>query len=151
MKEIAVVFNSLVNATGTNNNDLTYQFDWSILEEGAYEVSFTYHGLNNQKTGAKLPLVYIDLGTNPQVYATSATNYANQTLFLGTLFSSEVVSGDAQYLASHEQNEPIRIKTRPMNQSPRIFVNNIDGTPFTDSLSAELADYVLTLHLKKID
>lgn len=151
MKEIAVVFNSLVNATGTNNNDLTYQFDWSILEEGAYEVSFTYHGLNNKKTGDKLPLVYIDLGTNPNVYATSATNYANQTLFLGTLFSSEVVSGDAQYLASHEQNEPIRIKTRPMNQSPRIFVNNIDGTPFTDSLSAELADYVLTLHLTKID
>lgn len=151
MKEASVVFNSLVNATGTNNNDLTYQFDWSILDEGMYEVSFVYHGLNNKKTGDKLPLVYIDLGTSSHTYSTSATNYANQTLFLGTLFSSEVVSGDAQYLSSHEQNEPKIIRTRPMNQSPRIFVRNIDGTPFTDSIGAELAEYVLTLHLKKID
>lgn len=151
MKEASVVFNSLVNATGAAKSDLTYQFDWSILDEGMYEVSFVYHGLNNKKTGAKLPLIYIDLGTTPCVYSTSDTNYANQSLFLGTLFASEVVSGDAQYLASHEQNEPIKIRTRPMNQTPRVFVNNIDGTPFTDSVGADLADYVLTLHLKKID
>lgn len=149
--EASVVFNSLVNATGTNKNDLTYRFDWSILDEGKYKVSFTYHGLTNKKTGDKLPLVYIDLGASSSAYSTSASNYANQTLFLGTLFASDVVSGDAQYLASHEQNEPITIKTRPINQSPRIFVQNIDGTPFTDSIGADLADYVLTLHLKKVD
>ena len=150
MKEIAVVFNSLVNATGTNNNDLTYEFDWSILEEGKYEVSFVYHGLTNKK-GDKVPLLHIDLGATANVYKTGATNYANQTLFLGTLFAAEVISGDTQYLATHEQNEPIVIRTRPMNQTPRVFVQNIDGTPFTDGVGADLADYNLTLHLKKID
>jgi hypothetical protein len=150
MKEIAVVFNSLVNATGAVKSDLTYQFDWSILDEGAYQVSFVYHGLTNKK-GNKVPLLYVDLGSSSTTYSTSATNYANSTLFLGTLFASEVISGDTQYLSSHEQNEPKIIKTRPMNQSPRIFVRNMDGTPFTDAIGADLADYVLTLHLKKID
>lgn len=149
MKEAVVVFNSLVNATGTDKNNLTYQFDWSHFEECPYEVSFTYYGLTNHKSGAKQPLVYIDLGVVPNVYATSTTNYANQSLYLGTLQATEVVSGDAQYYATEETNVPITIQGRPTNQSPRIFLLNIDGTPFTDSQLGELADYVLALRLKK--
>ena len=152
MKEAVVVFNSLVNATGANHNNLTYQFDWSILDEGEYMVSFTYHGLNDHNVGTKCPIVFIDLGVGTSVYATSATNYANQSLFLGTLICDRVHSStNAQYYAEETTNVPIRINGRPTNQSPRIFMLNIDGTAFTDSNAGELADYILTLRLKKID
>lgn len=151
MKEAVVVFNSLVNATGANHNDLTYQFDWSILDEGEYLVSFTYHGLNDANTGTKLPLVFIDLGVGANVYATSATNNANQSLFLGTLLDGNKNGTNAQYYAEETTNVPIRIKGRPTNQSPRIFLQNIDGTPFTDSNAGELNDYVLALRFSKCD
>jgi len=151
MKEAVVVFNSASNATGTNNNDLTYQFDWSHFDEGEYLVSFTYHGLNNHNTGAKQPLVFIDLGVGKNVYATSATNYANQSLFLGTLIAGDLNGTNKQYYAEETTNVPIRINGRPTNQSPRIFVQNIDGTAFTDTNTAELADYVLALRFSKCD
>jgi hypothetical protein len=144
-----VVFNSLVNAIGSNNNDLTYQFDWSGFEECEYEVSFSYHGLNNKNNGTKMPLVFIDLGVVPKVFQTSTSNYANQSLFLGTLLAGEKVSGDAPYIANYTENVPIIIGSRPRNQTPRIFIQNIDGTPFTDSDSVELADYVLALRFEK--
>lgn len=149
--DAVVVFNSLVNATGANNNDLTYQFDWSQFEDCDYEVSFSYHGLTNKINGSKLPLVFIDLGSSQCVFQTSATNYANQSLFLGTLQATAKTSGDAEYVATETTNVAIHIKGRPRNQSPRIFIQNIDGTPFTDSNSAELADYVIALHLKKME
>jgi hypothetical protein len=149
MKEAVVVFNSLLNATGSNNNNLTYKVDWSILDEGEYDLTFTYHGLNNHKTGAKQPIIYIDLGTTANTYQTSISNYSNQSLYLGTLLASEIISGDAQYYATLETNVPIHIKGKPNNQNPRIFVENIDGTPFTDSQDNELADYVLALCFKK--
>ena len=151
MKEAVVVFNSLVNATGSNHHNLTYQFDWSILDEGEYLVSFTYHGLNDSNTGTKCPLVFIDLGVGTNVYATSATNYANQSLYLGTLLAERVSATNAQYYAEETTNVPIRIKGRPTNQSPRIFMLNIDGTTFTDSNAGELADYILALRFSKCD
>lgn len=149
MNEIVVVFNSLVNSTGSNHNDLKYKFDFTIMEQCPYEVSFSYHGLNNKINGTKLPLVFVDLGVVPDVFQTSDSNYANQSLFLGKLLAGEKVSGDAPYIASYNDNVPIIINSRPRSQNPRIFMTNIDGTPFTDSNSVELADYVLALRFKK--
>jgi hypothetical protein len=42
-----IVLNSNNNSGGTNTSNYTYNFDWGLLEEGEYELTFNFTSLTN--------------------------------------------------------------------------------------------------------
>lgn len=152
MDDYLVVFNSRKDATGANRNDLTYNFDWTQLHDEDYTLSFTWTGEANSMNGTKNALVFVDLGTTTLCFNTSATNYANRSLFIGCLRTNTQGNGAGAFtllVANDTDNGHIHLKGRPRNQTIRVRV--LDGSldPFTDTASAELAHYVLGLRLER--
>lgn len=148
MKDYTVVFNSRKFATGAVRNDLTYQFDWSQFPDDDYYVSFTYNAEANDLNGTKIAQVFIDIGGSMYAFETAQSNYANRSLFLGTLYINSHLQGvtDVIYLASSDnQNGHIYLKGRPNNQSPRIQILDGAGAPFLDAIGDPPAHYILTL------
>jgi len=153
MDDYLVVFNSRQNATGANRNDLTYQFDWTQLPDVDYTMSFTWTGEANTMNGTKTALVFVDLGTTTLCFSTSATNYANRSLFIGCLRTTTQGQGAGEFsnlVANDTDNGHIHIKGRPRNQTIRVRVLDGSLAPFTDTAAAELAPYVLGLRLERV-
>ena len=154
MDDYLVVFNSRKNADGSNRNNLTYHFDWSQLVDGDYTISFNYIGETNTLDGTSLVQVQLDLGASTFSFETSPTNYANRTLFIGTLrmnsFGNGVGNTFTFLQTSDTDNGHIHIKGRPTNQNPRIIVLDGAGQPYVDDAAAELGHYILTLKMERL-
>jgi len=154
MKDYTVVFNSRKFATGSSRNDLTYQFDWSQLSaEDDYYVSFTYKAEANDLDGTQIGQVFIDIGGTMYAFETTAQNYANRSLFLGSLHinSHGTAAASVSYFeASNEQNAPIYLKGRPTNQTPRIQILDGAGVPFLDANGDPPANYVLAVRFERL-
>ena len=153
MRDYLVVFNSRKNATGAVRNDLTYQFDWSQFPEDDYYVSFTYKSEANDLDGTQIGQVFIDIGGTMYAFETTAQNYANRSLFLGSLHinSHGTAAVSVSYFeASNEQNAPIYLKGRPTNQTPRIQILDGAGVPFLDANGDPPANYVLAVRFERL-
>lgn len=154
MDDYLIVFNSRKNADGSNRNNLTYHFDWSQLEAGDYTLSFNYIGETNTLDGTSLIQVHLDLGATMFSFETSPTNYANRTLFIGTLransFGNGVGNTHTFLQAGETENGHIHIKGKPTNQNPRVVVLDGAGQPYLDDDGAELGHYILTLRMERL-
>jgi hypothetical protein len=157
MNDIQVVFNSRHGATGTNRNDLFYNFDWSKLKETFYEVSFTCITGTGTFNGDKIAMLYVHLGNTPLVYKPIASTASTNTEFIGFLKPELVQTATpalATYLyASDSSNPNFHLNGRPTQQNPRITFRDATDALYTDSAGAELPHYILTMHLteKHID
>lgn len=150
--DFSVVLNSTQSFAGTVNNNRTYLFDWTDYALGRYKCSFTYKGGDNNLTGSSMPLVYMDLGGNPQMYTTSATQSGNQTsLFLGTLDGVEIASATQNYyLKADTTSNPPVVMNRPQSQQLNVrIVQNDTTTAWVDAAAAANTNYILTLHFEK--
>ena len=154
MKDYTVVFNSRKFATGAVRNDLTYQFDWSQFPaDEDYYVSFTYNSEANDLDGTKIAQVFIDIGGSMYAFETAPSNYANRSLFLGTLYINSHLQGttDVIFLASSDnQNGHIYLMGRPTNQSPRIQILDGAGAPFLDANGDPPSHYILALSFQPV-
>jgi len=157
MNDIQVVFNSRHGATGTNRNDLYYNFDWSKLKDTFYEVSFTCITQTGAFNGDKLAMLYVHLGNTPLVYKPIVSTASTNTEFVGFLkpvILQNTTPALATYLcASNEDNHNFHLNGKPTQQFPRITFRDATDALYTDSLGAEMPHYILTLHFteKHID
>lgn len=153
MNDIVVVFNSRLNATGTNRNDLTYNFDWSKLKEAKYEIAMSCNMETLAWYGDKIAQVFTHFGNTPQVYKMVDNTASLNTEFMGYLFPSVLQNATtlATYLSAKESDNPhFHINGRPTQQFPRITFRDGTGGLLTDSAGAEIPHYSLTIRLTEV-
>jgi hypothetical protein len=155
MNDIVVVFNSRHNATllNGNRNDATYNFDWSKLKEAKYEVSMSCNMGSLVWNGDKIAQVFTHFGNTPLVYKTLENTASANTEFMGYLFPSTIQTATAQatILSAKESDNPhFHLGGRPTEQKPRITFRDGTGGLLTDSASAEIPHYILTIRLTEV-
>ena len=140
-----VVVNS-ANGIGVVNSQKKYNFDWTILPEGKYEVHYSYIGEINAFNGTKMALLNVELGCS-KVFVTGPTIQAQTSNFLGTLvpLSAQLGANFDVLRAEDFTNPPLHLDNRPFNQQFEVKVTDETGALYTDSAAADLAPYVLTL------
>lgn len=140
-----VVCNS-VNGIGATNSLKKYNFDWSQLPQGKYEVHYSYVGEKNAYDGLKTALLNVELGCS-KVYVCDANTQAQTSNFIGCLIplASQLGAGFDIFRVEDMTNPPIHLDSRPSNQHFEVKVTDENGALYTDSAAADLAPYVLTL------
>ena len=142
-------YNVIVNSasgTGAVNSQKKYNFDWSVLPEGKYEVRFSYISEINNCNGLRMALLNVELGCS-KVFTTGATIAAQTSNFLGNLvpLTIEVAPVDAIFRTDTTTNPPVFLDNRPFNQQFEVKVLDETGALYLDGAGADLAPYVLTL------
>ena len=148
MNDVVVMFNSRVGATGTARNDLLYNFDWSLLKDTKYEVSFRVMMQTGTWNGDKIPMIFVHFGNTPLVYKTGTETICANTEFVGVLKYTTLQNSTpalATYAYADESDNPhIHLNGKPTNTLPRITFRDATGALLTDSASAEIPHYILT-------
>ena len=148
-----VVLNSYLRAAGSTVNDAAYNFDWSVLPEGKYKLTWVFIGGPCDMTPlAVLPMLEIGLGQS-SVFRVDPNNVrACSTNCVGILTPN--VLADACYLfADLTTNPPIALASRPGSNtfSARLVTNDAVPLLFLDANGAMLPEYVLTLSLELVE
>lgn len=144
------------SATASNaENDKSYSVDWtSIMPEGEYLVSFTYHGcVNTIRTFQRLPLVWCDFGVSQNNVYSQATSFAQRSINLGCLYPN-LVDDTLHYSnlrADLTSNCPIYLQERPSIQELRVqILTPLKALWLDDGVITEIEPgrYVLCLHFE---
>lgn len=134
-----------------NNNDLIYQYDFTNMEQGIYEVSFSYRGEQNHLDSTDLALVYVDFGAYRSVFQASGSDTQNKyTQFIGFLHNQYNTSTDGYLYANLNDNPNFELKFKPSGNTIRVTMRKPDGTLFETHGAQTLAEYILTMHFRKI-
>lgn len=137
-----IVINSNSKIAGSNRSNYTYNFDWSILQEGEYILTYCFTA-EGSAVHDLLTLEVDNLGlTN---YTTSSNTSSKTTNIIGFLTPQLKDVGSTHYFVSSDFNPPIYLNSKPRNNQFSIYIKNTSGT-----LTDLNVDYVLTLSFKKI-
>ena len=142
-----------INRCNTNFQDKItqsqYFFDWSVLPEGKYNLTFTFmSGQVNESSVPFIPILNIALG--------QSTNYTADPLRISSLITNTIgilipLISDKSYLyADKNVNHPITLNRPSQNNFTVNILNNITNGLWIDTAFADLTTYVLTLSLEQI-
>lgn len=135
-----VVLNSNNKVGGTNTSNYEYNFDWSNLEQGAYELTFTFNAVSSA-IDSVIAICCPDLGVASNVFTTKNLTAQSFNNVLGVIYPSSTLD----YTISTQHNPPVYLQTRPHSSHITIYLYDTDG-----ALIDLAVDYVLILSLKKI-
>jgi len=145
MKSYNVILNSVNSIqNGVGYNNCIYNFDWSVLENRAYYVHFTYIGEVNNLDGLSIALVSSDFIGNQNTFQATATSTSSQTSNILGFIKPYILGASSFLLAEDNTNPPIYINSRPQNNIFNVRIINNDGNLFSPVVS-ELAPYILNL------
>ena len=158
MKTYQIFANSSNTITPTNNHDsLEYLFDWSIIPEGEYEMTFSYVSKYSKTTHAhaveeNFPIkLEIIMPFSTDKYEVNTGGVASSSQILGFLFTYDGFQDSThvmrQVRAAYSDNAPVRIRGKP--QGNRFKVHIIDHTSVL-STGARVAAYDLVINLKHL-
>ena len=152
MTSYNIILNSLNQVAGGTNASCSYNFDWGIIPSGKYTVNFSYIGGANSFSASRVAILSCDLGQNNTFTTSSSSTSSRGSRVIGYLEPLFIAStGNAGCLfAEHSINPPVYLANIPNSNTFLVQVSNADGTPFTDSLAAVNAGYILTLHFELI-
>jgi hypothetical protein len=142
--------NSAISLENDNNQYAVFAFDFTNMEDGEYEVSFTYRGQQNHLDSTDLALVQIDMGAVRNVFSANARTQNKYTQIVGFLHNQYNTSTDAYLYANLNDNCPFYIKSKPTGNNITVRLTYGNGAPFETHAAQFPADYILTLHFKKI-
>lgn len=142
-----VLLNSNNRVVGTTTASATYYFDWSVLEDARYLLTWGFVCSNIDATTPKLGLVSANLGQCNVFLATSVNTRATTTNILGTVIPNE--AGVSFLYGDINTNQPILLN-RPQNNEFNVTIRTIDGLEWTDSVLAPIPEYSLSLNFEKI-
>lgn len=149
-----IVLNSLQvsSASSINNNDCLYEFNWTNIPPGKYDMSFSYLGQNNSDYVANdCPQVFLSLGTVPSVYQASGQIGSVISTYIGSLRIQSHAAGQVGFYANSQDNAEVHINNIPTSGPIRVQVFKPDFiTPFATQVGSELAEYVMVLSFKKV-
>ena len=150
-----IVLNSqyISSLSGVNNNNLTYDFNWTNIPQGKYKMSFSYKGLNNgDYVGDDSPQIFLSLGTVPSVYQAGEANGSVISTYIGSLRAETHAAGQVYFYANLNDNPPVYFENIPRSGPISIKVFTSDFvTPFTTSLGSPLDEYVMCLSFEQVD
>ena len=149
-----IVLNSQQVSTQSsgNDNDCTYEFNWTNIPSGKYRMSFSYRGKNNGDLVVDdSPQVFLSIASCPSVYQANGTSGSVISTFIGTLGISTHANAQAYFYSNLYDNPDVFFNNEPTNGQIRvqIFRDNFI-TPFTTLAGSNIADYVLVLSFDQI-
>jgi len=142
-------------ASFTRTNDsLEYLFDWSIIPEGEYEMTFSYVSEYTKLTHAKaveddFPIkVEIIMPFSTDKYQVNTSGVASSSQILGFLFTYDGFQDSTHVMrqtkATYSDNAPVHIRGKP--QGNRFKIHIIDHTSvLSGGARTEPYDLVITL------
>ena len=151
------VFISSTSAIKIDTNKRTFSFDWSILPQGEYELTFTFMSSLQKLTNAeaestKYPTKVVSrMPFSSDRYITSTGGTAGSTQVLGLLEINDLHKTSTntmrQLKAGHLLNAPIKLYGRPQGNTFTIeLYSHGDGNPTTEHTPT----YELVLNFKHI-
>lgn len=149
-----IVLNSqqVSDSSSGNNNDCTYEFNWTNIPQGKYEMSFSYIGQNNDDFLADdIPHLFLALNSVASTYIASdqTNNYISR--YIGGLLANTHSLDNINFYANEEDNCKVYFEHLPTSGPIRVKVLESDFiTPFETSGASPLANYVLVLHFRQI-
>ncbi len=153
-------FNFVLNSTnssasGTYNNTLYFNIDWTYIPQGKYKVRFTFQSSDQIQNFAYVPCIYLDLGQGANTVIESATGTVTQRAdYLGALsfgpifYNSGTSSSYVMLSADMNSNPPIYLASRPNNNTVILSFLASDGTRLNTTY---VAPFVLNLHFELLD
>jgi hypothetical protein len=138
------IYNILLNSnnkSGGTNNSAQYYFNWSVLPQGEYKMTFDYLGGSNNLKGEKVALVNIDLGQSQTFQASSTSTSASSSRCIGTLMPYALSTTSFLY-TQVTSNPIIYLKQRPSNNSFTVQLLDLTGAGFTDSTTTTIAPII---------
>jgi hypothetical protein len=144
-----IAFNSF-QGTGADTRSLTYNFDWNILEQGEYELTWTM--ATSQYTFATPAVyspLYVQVDFGQQLYPLNSN-----TKVIGFCNTPNMSNGiQTYYYASNIMNPTIHLNHRPNNNIFTIqLLQNTQAnglTPFYIN-NAAIGSYIIFFHFKLI-
>ena len=135
-----------------NDNDCTYEFNWTNIPAGKYRMSFSYRGKNNADLVVDdSPQVFLSIASCPSVYQANGTSGSIVSTFIGTLGIATHVGAQAYFYSNLYDNPDVFFNNEPTNGPIRvqIFRDNF-LVPFTTLAGSNLADYVMVLSFDQV-
>jgi hypothetical protein len=148
-----IVLNSQQSAEpSVDINDLYFDFNWTNIPPGKYQLQFSYLGQNNGDYVANdCPQVFLLLGTVPSVYQASEQNGSVISYFIGSLRAQTHAAGQVNFYANAQDNPEVYFNNLPMSGPIRVQIFKEDFvTPFVTQVGSDLAEYVMVLTFRKV-
>lgn len=145
-----VLLNSNNRVAGTGTSSCTYYFDWSILPESAYKVSWGFvTGGNVDATVNSILLVEANLSQSSVFVANTTRVRASNSYILGTAITNE--SGSSFLYGDRNTNGDIYLTHRPFSNEFEVNLKTLTGLPWKDNVNAEISEYLLSLTFETIN
>lgn len=146
----SIVLKSTNYWENTNNQTVVYSYDFTNMEEGKYEVAFSYRGKQNHIDSTDLALINVDFGGFRRVFNAGAYTSNTYSLCLGTLHNQYNTSTDGYMYANLNDNQPVYIDAKPQGGFITVSLTDMAGAPFVTHGLQNPADYTMILSFKKI-
>ena len=147
------IYNVLINsnnrvAGGATTSLATYYFDWGIMEQGEYLLTWGFTSSNVNTTSNRVALISTNLG-QCNVFTASSTNVrASTTSIIGSIIPNENDTSSFLY-GDRNTNGVIRLN-RPTNNEFTVEIRTLDGLLYVDTATLPLPEYLLSLNFQKI-
>jgi hypothetical protein len=154
-KRFNIVLNSQqVSASSSgNNNDCTYEFNWTNIPQGKYKMSFSYKGQNNSDfVSNDSPQIFLSLGATPSVYQANGSSGSVVSTWIGSLHAETHAAAQVVFYANLQDNPDVYFDHLPTSGPIRVQVYRENfTTPFTTVTGGlELANYVMALSFEQV-
>ena len=148
-REYNITLRSSTTAQVTPLNSIDYDFDWSVLPDVPYKVSFTFVSASFPTTLLlSKAVITTDLFLPNNYKALTDLQVASSSNILGNVYMSIVLSS-TNFLQCSEGDNPITILSgRPRQNVFNISVRQIDATTLEPTF--DIYGYTLTLHLQEV-
>jgi hypothetical protein len=139
-------------ASSGNNNDCTYEFNWTNIPQGKYEMSFSYKGQNNADyVASDSPQLFLTLNSVSSTYQASNAYGSVISQYIGGLHAETHDAANVNFYSNEPDNCSVYFDNIPNNGPIRLQVFRANfTTPFTTAAGSNLANYVVVLHFKQI-
>ena len=147
-----IVLNSQYSSIGTNNNNLSYDFNWTNIPRGAYMMSYTYRGLNNGNFIADdSPQIFLSLGSVPSVYEPNTIARSIVSNYIGTLRAETHAAAQVYFYSNIHDNPSVYYENIPSSGpiTVQIFDSNFT-VPFTMIGGGNIDPYILVLSFERV-
>ncbi len=158
MKEYTIFINS-EDGVGSSTNDITYTFDWNIIPEGTYELSFTFLSSMKKVEETEAEAVVSTVSVEAVVpfssdrYAAKSSGYSNSSNIIGFVKPEQVDkwthSGthfSMRQWVSQVDNPTLRLYGKPQGNDFKIRLLSYDGDVSIYSPS----EYNMIIKLKNV-
>ena len=146
----SVVIDSNVAFETTSIYDKDYAIDWSFLDKGEYDLTFSFLSAPANATASNVKAIaLLGLGTQMKTYTAGAETNTKSSNIIGLLDRSVFNDGsNKQTFSQSDFNVPVVLNSRPSNN---IFKVRINATSTTIGSTGMGGAYLLILHFNKRD